>query len=71
MTTDRCYLQRVKDPDPVRLELARQACDFLERHEDPPGIVPIGRVTEAARTFGVPFEYIFDERERRARERRP
>lgn len=60
------FLRRVKHPDPVRLELARQAVDALEAGRS---VHVFRALRAAAERFGVPVDYLLDERERRVRER--
>lgn len=66
------YLRRVKDPNPLLEDLARQAVDKLiaQDHRARQAIAEFISVAEVAREFGVPIAYVLDERERRAREAR-
>ena len=66
--TDEAFIRRVKDPNPMLQELARQAVDVLEAKHDAGTFLS---VTGVSRELGVPLEYVLDERERRVRERRP
>lgn len=67
MTPDdgRAYARRVRNPDPLRLELARQAVDAMWQAKNP-FTFPIAATF--AREFGVPLDYVLDEVERRVRE---
>lgn len=62
------YLRRVKDPNPMLEELARQVCDQIDKWEAEVGspVRPIV-VGVLAADAGVPLEYVLDERERRVR----
>ena len=64
MSDDAVYLRRVRDPNPILVELARQVVDLSERLK-----LPFHSVTAAAGEFGVPLAYVLDEQERRERER--
>lgn len=59
------YLRRVKDPNPLLEDLARQAVDALEARAHDRNFLS---VTGVCAEFGVPIAYVLDERERRARE---
>lgn len=68
--TDGVYLRRVRDPNPILAELARQAVDELEAqvHLKNQSHASFMRLADIAHRFGVPIEYVLDERERRVRE---
>jgi hypothetical protein len=63
------FIRRVRHPNPVLEELARQAVDELETQaylkDDSSG--SFVRIADLAHRYGVPFEYVLDERERRVR----
>jgi hypothetical protein len=61
------YLRRVRTPDPIYEELARQAVDGLEAGRT----LLVSDTFAACRAFGVPIDYLLDEIERRKREARP
>ena len=68
MADDEVYLRRVKDPNPMLEELARQVVDMLERIEQRwPGRVSPRVLADTAHMVGVPNDYVLDERERRVR----
>jgi hypothetical protein len=67
--TESAFLRRVRQPDPLLQELARQAVDELETQQylknESPGSVR--RLADLAHRYGVPMAYVLDERERRVR----
>jgi hypothetical protein len=69
MATDRCYLRRVRESNPLQEELARQAVDAIERTTAPGTTARFYALAEAADEVGVPIAYVLDELERRVRER--
>lgn len=65
------YLRRVPNPDPIALELARQAADSVERKRRDYGLqVSTSSIATAAAALGVSYALVLDELERRIRERR-
>lgn len=70
MSDDGVYLRRVRDPNPMLQELARQVVDTIDRWELEVGSpVRFAAVAALAADAGVPLDYVLDERERRVRER--
>ena len=72
MTDDGVYLRRVRAPNPMLDELARQILDDIDRH-GPVSRDPVRNfryLCQAAEMAGVPLAYVLDERERRARDGR-
>jgi hypothetical protein len=62
------YLRRVRDPQPLQQDLARQAVDAIQRTTRPGTTARFYALAEAADEFGVPLDYVLDELERRCRE---
>jgi hypothetical protein len=60
----------VREPNPMLEELARQAVDELAAQQYLKDASPasFARLADVAHRFGVPIEYVLDERERRVRE---
>lgn len=67
-TMDDVYLRRVRDPNPLLQDLARQACDTWWALA--PAHRTFGALLGQARFLGVPFDYVLDEVERRERAER-
>lgn len=70
--SDAVHVRRVKNPDPLLQELARQVCDQIEawqREVTPTRQVQAWLVIRLSRDAGVPLGYVLDEHERRVRER--
>lgn len=64
------YLRRVRDPEPLAVELARQAADEVERKHREYGLQPsTSSIVTAAHAVGVSYALVLDELERRIRER--
>lgn len=65
--SDEVYVRRVRTPNPILQQLARQVVDEL-----PPAarVAPwnLGAIATASAAAGVPFAYVLDELERRVRE---
>jgi len=59
------YLRRVKDPNPLCEQLARQVADAI----GPQAVARPRALAAAAALAGVPIAYVLDELERRVRER--
>lgn len=70
---DDVYLRRVRDPNPMLEQLARQVCDQYELvvypARDP--VANYRTLAVLAAEAGVPIDYVLDERERRARREVP
>lgn len=67
MVDDGVYLRRVRDPNPILAELARQVVDALEDLERRGHRVHPSVLADTALAIGVPIAYVLDECERRAR----
>jgi hypothetical protein len=69
---DEVYCRRVRDPNPMLEQLARQVVDTVEtlERERAGRSVSMVAIASTAHELGVPIEYVLDERERRVRERR-
>lgn len=62
------YLRRVRDPNPLLEAIARGMLDQLEESQAQGLPVTFDTLCRTAREFGVPLDYVLDERERRVRE---
>lgn len=65
MSGEGAFLRRVRNPNPMLAELARQALDALDARAEDRSFLSIAGV---AHEFGTPIEYVLDELERRVRE---
>lgn len=63
MEQDQVYLRRVRDPEPLMLQLAATAVDSFKGVRPRPALL-----AAVSRETGVPLAYLLDEIERRARQ---